>query len=257
MDKHCLFRATSNFYSILITFPLVYHFSYIVLILFILSGFQLNCILIAKNKDSIIVSETVSASEILSDSATTMGNLKSFHFKSTGSITAADNLLLTEIEGEIIKPDYMNLQINGSYSSGLVFKTKLVSHNGKHLILNPLNKKWEAVSGNLNPTGFFTPHKGISKIMSEVYDIQFSSTDNSDKYYQLNGRLNSDSLHYLLGQIPQQPHIKVILSIDKANKFLYRAELNGKFTASNVNNDLFIDITKHNKPTKIEIPITE
>ena len=257
MDKTYLFRATSNFYSILIKLPLTYHFSYLALILFVLSGLQLNCVFIAKNEDSIKVNETVSASQILSDSANAMSNLKSFHFKSAGSITATENLLLTKIEGEIIKPDYMNLQINGSYSSGLVFKTKLVSHNGENLILNPLNKKWEAVSANLNPTGFFSPHEGISKIMSEVYDIQFSPTDNSGTYYQLNGKLNSNSLNYLLGQIPQQPHIKVVLSIDKTNKFLYRVELNGKFTASNLNNDLFIDITKHNQPAKIEIPLTE
>ena len=90
----------------------------------------------------------------------------SFHFKSTGSISAAENLLLTQIQGEIIKPNYMNLQINGSYSSGLVFKTRLISHNGKSLILNPLNKKWEPASENFNPAGFFAPHKGVSKIIN-------------------------------------------------------------------------------------------
>ena len=85
-----------------------------------------------------------------------MALLHSFHFKSTGSIKVANNLVLTQIEGDIVQPDYMNLNISGSYSSGLVFKTKVVTHNGNNLILNPLNKKWEPVSGNLNPTNFFT-----------------------------------------------------------------------------------------------------
>ena len=93
--------------------------------------------------------------------------------------------------------------------------------------------------------------------MSELYDIQISASDSSGIYYQLNGMLNSDSINNLLGELQQQSHIKVILSIGKNNKLLYQAKLNGKFTESKPNDDLFIDITKHNQPVKIEIPIIE
>jgi len=257
MDKRNLFRFISNSYSSPIKILLNLRFGYIAFAIFVLSGFYSSCIFNTKNDNETTWNELPSAFEVLSASINEMESLNSFHFKSTGSISAAKNLLLTQIQGELIKPNYMNLQINGSYSSGLVFKTRLISHDGKSLILNPLNKKWEPVSENFNPTGFFAPHKGISKIMSELYDIQISASDSSDIYYQLNGMLNSDSLNNLLGEIPQQSHIKVILSIGKNNKLLYQAKLNGKFTESKPNDDLFIDITKHNQPVKIEIPIIE
>ena len=257
IDKTLLFRFISNSYSFAIKIPISFRFSYIAFALFVLSGLYSSCIFNIKNENVVIVNETLNVSEILSASINEMQELNSFHFKSTGSISAAENLLLTQIQGDIIKPNYMNLQINGSYSSGLVFKTRLISHDGKSSILNPLNKKWEPVSETFNPTGFFAPHKGISQIMSELYDIQISSPDSSDNYYQLNGILNSASLNNLLGEIPKQSHIKVVLSIGKKNKLLYRAKLNGKFAESKPNNDLFIDITKHNQPVKIEIPIIE
>ena len=254
MNKKTLFSFISKSYSILIKPPRSFRFSYIAFIIFVLSGFYSSCIFNTKNENTIAVNDTLSAAEILSASINQMEDLNSFYFKSAGSISAAENLLLTQIQGEIIKPNYMNLQINGSYSSGLVFKTRLISHNGKSLILNPLNKKWEPASENFNPAGFFAPHKGVSKIMSELYDTQISYSDN---YYQLNGLLNSDSLNYLLGEIPTQSQIKVSLSIGKNNMLLYHAKLNGKFMPDKPNNDLFIDITKHNQPTKIEIPIAE
>ena len=254
MDKRNLFRFISNSYSSPIKIPLSFRFGYIAFAILVLSGFYSSCIFNKQNENTVAVNETLSAAEILSASINQMENLNSFYFKSVGSISAAENLLLTQIQGEIIKPNYMNLQINGSYSSGLVFKTRLISHNGKSLILNPLNKKWEPASENFNPAGFFAPHKGVSKIMSGLYDTQISY---SDSYYQLNGLLNSDSLNYLLGEIPTQSQIKVSLSIGKNNMLLYHAKLNGKFMADKPNNDLFIDITKHNQPTKIEIPIAE
>jgi hypothetical protein len=226
------------------------------LMLFVACSFYLNC-LPQEKSDKLIANSTISATQILSDSRDTMDLLQSFHFKSAGAIKVDNNLVLTQIEGDIVKPDYMNLNISGSYSSGLVFKTKVVTHNDNNLILNPLNKKWESVSGNLDPTNFFTPHKGISQIMDQVANVTFSTTENGSDYYYLNGKIASHSLNYLIGIVPQQPPISVTLLIDKNNKFLYRAELHGKFTELNSYTDLFINITNHNKPVKIEVPLTD
>ena len=226
------------------------------LMLFVASSFYFNCLPQEKSNE-LINNENISAIQILSDSRDTMNLLQSFHFKSEGTIKVDNSLVLTQIEGDIVKPDYMNLNISGSYSSGLVFKTKVVTHNDNNLILNPLNKKWESVSGNLDPTNFFTPHKGISQIMDQVTNVTFATTENGNAYYYLNGKIDSHSLNYLVGIVPQQPPISVTLLIDKNNKFLYRAELHGKFTELNSYNDLFLDITNHNKPVKIEVPSTD
>ena len=45
--------------------------------------------------------------------------------------------------------------------------------------------------------------------------------------------------------------------VDKNNKFLYQAKLNGKFTDLNSYNDLLLNITNPNKPVKIEIPSSD
>ena len=255
-DKNLL-RFMLGLYSSMIKSKHCFQFGYLILILATISIFHSNCLNHPENEKVFTSDEILSASEVLSESVILMENLNSFHFKSTGSISASETLLLTQIQGEILKPDYMNLQINGSYSSGLVFKTRLISNNKEGFILNPLNKKWEAVSDNFNPTGFFTPHQGISKIMSELYDVRLSHENSPDDYYILHGNLNSDSLLYLLGDIPTQSQIKVSLSISKGNKLLYSAKLNGRFTESKSNTDLFIEINKHNQPVKIEIPVTE
>ena len=255
--KKNLFRFTLSFESLRVKSTFYFNFGYLVFILSAISIFNSNCSLNPNNEKSIASDATVSASEILSVSITQMKDLNSFYFKSSGSISASETLLLTQIQGAIIKPDYMNLEINGSYTSGLVFKTRLISNNGESFILNPLNKKWEAVSENFNPTGFFAPHQGIAKIMTGLYDIRLSTENSSRNYYHLHGNIDSSSLNDLLGEIPTQSQIKVSLSIGKNNKLLYHAKLNGKFIGSKPATDLFIDISKHNQPVKIETPIIE
>ena len=257
MDINNSVRVIKNIPKSFSQFSYQFDFCLRIFILFVSCTFYVSCIHQGEKSDNLIGNNNISAPQILSASKDAMALLHSFHFKSTGSIKVANNLVLTQIEGDIVQPDYMNLNISGSYSSGLVFKTKVVTHNGNNLILNPLNKKWEPVSGNLNPTNFFTPHKGISQIMNQVYDVKFSSTDNENDYYSLNGKLDSQSLNYLIGLIPQQPPINVRLLIDKNNKFLYQAKLNGKFTDLNSYNDLLLNITNPNKPVKIEIPSSD
>ena len=112
MDKRNLFRFISNSYSSPIKILLNLRFGYIAFAIFVLSGFYSSCIFNTKNDNETTWNELPSAFEVLSASINEMENLNSFHFKSTGSISAAKNLHLTQIQGELIKPNYMNLQIN-------------------------------------------------------------------------------------------------------------------------------------------------
>ena len=116
MDINNLVRVIRNIPKSFSQFSYQFDFCLRIFILFVSCTFYVSCIHQGEKSDNLIGNNNISAPQILSASKDAMALLHSFHFKSTGSNKVANNLVMTQIEGDIVQPDYMNLNISGSYS---------------------------------------------------------------------------------------------------------------------------------------------
>lgn len=193
---------------------------------------------------------------LLERSGDVMESLDSFHFlleHKSGGTPLLPGLLITEADGDVVKPDKLSVDFGGAFGT-IYVKSSLVTLGEASYMTNPLTGKWENVPTEVSPLGFFNPQRGISAIMSQVVQVRLISSD--EDAYRLEGELPAEALASLLGATVKGVSISVELTIDADSLYLLEAILDGRVTAGEPDGTVrVITLSRFNEPFVIEPPL--
>ena len=100
-----------------------------------------------------------SAEAILAASGERMAALDSFRFRlshENGGTPLAIGLVVTDVEGDVVKPDGLRVSLGATFS-GFFVELKLVAVEGVTYMTDPVTQEWEIQEAGVNPLAFFDP----------------------------------------------------------------------------------------------------
>ena len=192
---------------------------------------------------------------LLRKSGEVMEGLNSFHFRlahRNGATPLLPNLVIDEAEGDIVKPDMLEVEFSGSFG-GFFVRSGLVTLGELSYMTNPLTGRWESVPADVSPLGFFNPRRGISAMMSRVSDASLLPSDS--EVHRIKGTLPAEALAPLLGTTVQGTMVEVEMTIDKRELYLLEAVFHGRVTPTEPGGVVrVISLSQFDEPTNIEAP---
>ena len=192
---------------------------------------------------------------LLEESGRVMESLRSFHFRldhPSGGTTLVPNLIIEEAEGNVISPDKISVEFNGTLGSFAV-KSSLITLGDTTYMTNPLTGQWQDVPKEISPLGFFDPGKGIRSMMSHVEDL--SLLQNSGDVHRINGSLSAGALSPLVGPTVVGTTVAIELIFDTDSLYLIEIVIDGRVTSTEPDGTVrVITLTQHNEPITIEPP---
>ncbi len=199
----------------------------------------------------------VNVSELLALSGDVMAALTAFHFElehnDGGGTPLSDSLTVTSASGDIVSPDKISIDFDGTFGGGFAISSNLVSLGGDTYMTNPLTGDWESVSSEVSPMSFFDPMRGIADMLDEMRNPTLVST--ADGAHTVEGALAVAALEPLLGNAAQGDETDVTLTIDARTRHLTRAVIAGRVTASEPDGVIrTITLSKFDEKATIEAP---
>lgn len=202
----------------------------------------------------------ISAKLILSKSSNKMQAVKSFHFKlnhNGGSTPITMGVEMNKAEGDIIKPDKLKTTVDGT-AMGTSIQVKLVTADGKTLMTNPLNNKWEVISEQFKVLSVFDPSSGIAAI---IKGIKKPENINEEKVegklcFHLKGDIAPKDLNSITGSTSTiKLPVKTEVWIEKEGFLMHKVKLKGKITQSDKKGIIrTLSISNFNKDVNIKLP---
>lgn len=146
-----------------------------------------------------------SAEAILAASGENMEAIDSFTFRlshENGGTPLAMGLVVTDVEGDVVKPDGLRVSLGATFS-GFFVELKLVALEGVTYMTNPVTQAWEIQEAGVNPLAFFDPATGIDSIMSDLAEPDLLGQEPLEGVttHRISGKLPSDSLVPLLSTV--------------------------------------------------------
>ncbi len=200
----------------------------------------------------------VTPEAVLARSGEVMAAVESFHFRLShkrGSTPLLLNLSITEAEGDVIKPDRLSLDLNGSFGN-LAVRSSLIAIGDTTYMTNPLTGGWEASAAGVSPLGFFDPSKGVAAMMSSIQQPSLAQdTRGGQSVYHIRGKLAAEALAPLLGATVQGSTVDVELTVDAQRLYLLEAVVDGRVTPAEADGVVrVITLSRFNEPITIEPP---
>ena len=193
--------------------------------------------------------------ELLRISGSATSELDSFHFRLDhrgGGTPIAQNLTITEADGDVVSPDKIAIDFVGTLGAFAV-RSSLVTIGDDSYMTNPLTGMWEAVPRDVSPLGFFDPQVGIGSMLTRVQDPVLLATGKDE--HRVGGDLPVDALRPLLGPQTEGTNVRVELTIDVLTSYLTKAVFDGRATASEPDGVVrIITLTRFNEPLIIKPP---
>ncbi|MCI0441456.1 MAG: LppX_LprAFG lipoprotein [Chloroflexi bacterium] len=196
---------------------------------------------------------------VLEQAGRAMESVESFAFKLEHQrggtpLPILPGLLLTEAEGEVVKPDRIAARFNGTIRGSLFVKSSLITLGDASYMTNPVSGAWESVPPDISPLGFFNPSEGVSAMMSQVQSPSLLDS-NTPETYRIRGRLPVEALRPLFGETIMGATVGVDLTIDARNLYLTRAEIDGRITEAEEEGVVrVVVLSRFNEPLSIEPP---
>jgi hypothetical protein len=202
---------------------------------------------------------TLTAQEILSKSYDSMSAVKSFHFilDHTGGGTAVTPVItMTKAEGDVVKPDKLKTTISGT-AAGASVEVTLITADGKTMITNPLNGKWEELSGMFEVLSVFDPSTGIASIINGITNPTSLADEKvgSGLCYHLKGEIASQVLKPITGTTATDVPISVEVWIDQTGFLVQQVKLSGKIIDNEADGIVrTLTFSNYNKDVDISLP---
>ncbi len=197
----------------------------------------------------------ISVEELLRIAGEATGSLRTFHFRldhEGGGTPLAPGLTVTEADGDVVSPGAISIDFAGTLGTFAV-RSSLITIGDDSYMTNPLTDTWEGVPREVSPLGFFDPQKGIGSMMTSVQTPSIVSRGKDS--FKLAGDLPVVALRPLLGNAVEGTTVSVELTIDARTRFLTKAVLDGRVTASEPDGVVrIIRLSEFNEPMDIRAP---
>jgi hypothetical protein len=199
---------------------------------------------------------------ILRSSGEAMALLDSFRFELShrnGGTAIAEGLVIKEVAGNIVKPDKLKLSLSGTFS-GFFIRADVVTVDGETYMTDPINGRWEPLSGDVNPLGFFDPAVGIASIINDLTEVSLMGLEivGNVTTYRMKGELPSQSLTPLLGTVPLNSLVDSEVWVGVEDMYLHQVVFHGMVTPDDAEDiKRTIKLSNFNQPMIIEAPLLE
>ena len=202
------------------------------------------------------------AKEILNQTSRTMEQIDSLHFKlhhETGFLELTPGLMINEVEGDLSKPDLLDISFNGSFG-GIALNTQFITVGNSAFMTNPLTGKWERGPTGVSSLGFFDPKLGIGAIISRTDLANFSvpkeQFSEQESIYVISGVLPTEALLSIVGQTLKNLTVSTELVIDSESFYLLEVTIKGKVVPNDRDDVVrIITLSDFDKPVLIEPPL--
>ena len=188
-----------------------------------------------------------------------MALLESFRFDMghrNGGTPIADGLVVKEVVGDVVKPDKLTLSWEGTFEN-LFVRAQVITLEGETYMTDPITGRWGALSGDVNPLGFFDPAVGIASIMSDLTEMSVTGVETLDDVatYRMKGELPSTSLAPLLGTVSPDLMVDTEAWIGVEDMYLHQVVFRGVVTPDDADDiKRTIKLSNFNQPVTIEAP---
>lgn len=196
------------------------------------------------------------------ESGKAMALLESFQFDMNhrnGGTPIAEGLVITEVVGNVVKPDKLELSWEGTFE-GYFVRAQVITLEGKTYMTDPITGLWGALPGDVNPLGFFDPTQGIASIMQELRNMFLVGVETygGRQTYRLKGELPSGSLAPLLGTAASDLMVDTEVWIEVENMHLLQVVFQGRVTSKDPKDiKRTIKLSNFNQLVTIEAPPLE
>ncbi|MDE2860390.1 MAG: LppX_LprAFG lipoprotein [Chloroflexota bacterium] len=200
-----------------------------------------------------------SAETILAASGESMAALDSFRFRlshENGGTPLAIGLVVTDVEGDVVKPDGLSLSLGATFS-GFFVELHLIAVDGVTYMTDPVTQAWEIQEAGVNPLAFFDPATGIDSIMSDMTDASLAGQVTLDGVttHHISGKLPSDSLVPLLSTVTPDLTVDTEVWIGEDDSYLRKVVFRGVAVAGDAENIVrTIALSNFNQAEDIEAP---
>lgn len=201
----------------------------------------------------------LSMDQVLTKSYDSMQNVKSFHFildHNTGGTKISSVIVMTKMEGDVAKPDRMQAKISGT-AAGMSLEMQLVAADGKILMTNPLNGKWETPASQLDVLNVFDPGKGIAAIIKGISSPAGLKDEKVGNVlcYHLKGTVSSTDLKPITGVALEGATADIEVWIAKDGFLIQEVKVTGKIADGDVDGIVrTLTFSNYDKNVDIKLP---
>lgn len=199
------------------------------------------------------------AETILAASGESMAALDSFRFglsHENGGTPLAIGLVVTDMEGDVVKPDGLRVSLGATFS-GFFVEIELVALDGVTYMTDPVTQAWEIQEAGVNPLAFFDPATGIDSIMSDLAEPSLLGQETLDGVttHRISGKLPSDSLVPLLSTVAPDLTVDTEVWIGVDDSYLLQVVFRGVAVAGDADDIVrTIVLSNFNQASAIEAP---
>jgi hypothetical protein len=178
----------------------------------------------------------MTAPDVLSKSYDNMQAVKSFHFvleHSEDGTPIGSGIVMEKAEGDVVKPDKLKATITGT-AMGMTVSVDLVTAEGKTMMTNPLNKKWEELTEQFKVLSVFDPSIGIAAIIKGITNPTSLKDEKVGDVlcYHIKGDIVSQTLEPITGVTAKDVPVGVEVWIGQDGLLVQQVKLTGKITDS-------------------------
>ena len=180
-----------------------------------------------------------------------MEGVSSFEFlldHESGGTVLMPNLVMTEIEGQVIRPDRLSLRFKGRFGN-FAIKGRLVTVDDTTYMTNPLTEAWEEIPPDITPVRFFDEFSGM---VSQV--VPAGATLDGD-LFRVKGRLPTEALEPLVGSTIKGDTVAIELTARAGSAHIVEVTFDGAVTeAEEAGTTRKITLSRFNESFSIELP---
>jgi len=210
-------------------------------------------------KESAQETSTLSASEIIANSAEIMREIDSFHFEIThegGGTPIVMGLEMREATGDVAKPGKLSTTISATMS-GILVRVDIITVGTTTYMTNPLTRQWELLPGEFSAISIFDPDAGVVAILEGMTDLTKLDDEKIDTFtcFHIKGKIPCESLRPITLSSIEGIDIDVEVWIDKEEFLLHQIKLDGRITETEKEGIIrYLKLSNFDQEVEIELP---
>ena len=180
-----------------------------------------------------------------------MEGVSSFEFlldHESGGTVLMSNLVMTEISGQVIRPDRLSIGFRGRFGN-FAIRGQLITVGDATYMTNPLTDEWEKIPPGISPVRFF------DEFADMVSQVNPSAATLDGNLFRVRGRLPTEALEPLVGSTIKGDTVAIELAALASNGYIVEVTFDGAVTeAEEAGTMRSITLSRFNESFSIELP---